>query len=576
MFIVANLSKYAPVIAGVVVVCAIILYVYYRGHRKRRLQKQFDELEISYNEMMSIPVLFKLNKSVSITKINPDVIDAVDGCKREYEDVSAIQSDIATILADVEDAIAFGKLKDAALYLDDAITLIDDGLEKTRALDANLESLLEQETRQRHEINELKDSFRKIKQTLAQNQHVYQESYECLEKEVTSVEQLFSTFEEWMYATDFEKAQSITNQIVDALGMLDTAVTSVPTYYQTAQVTLPSLLDGVGVVYQDVVSHKVYIDHLEVPKNLSMISDVIKEDLKAIHQIKLDGLEESLQSSTKRLEQLKHEMDKELKATLELEKQFQSTVVQFEKYQEAYQEIVEEKDTINDRYHLTDFMSDLDRYSKEVETLKQGQTRLEEMRHVEKLPATTVLISFNEWSQDLSHSMQDFIGLRDTVNQARGDELRAKQQLLKLHLIINDVQVRIKKRALPKISEQYDEDIKKAIVLTNGLKQALDVSQLNIDLLNARVDEAIDYIYKLHNNVNNLVGVVDMCENAFVYANKYRAYHEDIDHELTRAELSFNAGEYTKSLKTILAAIERYKPGVEYEEMIRDNAKSAR
>ena len=44
-------------------------------------------------------------------------------------------------------------------------------------------------------------------------------------------------------------------------------------------------------------------------------------------------------------------------------------------------------------------------------------------------------------------------------------------------------------------------------------------------------DEAIDYIYKLHNNVNNLVGVVDMCENAFVYANKYRAYHEDIDHE---------------------------------------------
>lgn len=576
MFIVANLSKYAPVIAGVVVVCAIILYVYYRGHRKRRLQKQFDELEISYNEMMSIPVLFKLNKSVSITKINPDVIDAVDGCKREYEDVSAIQSDIATILADVEDAIAFGKLKDAALYLDDAITLIDDGLEKTRALDANLESLLEQETRQRHEINELKDSFRKIKQTLAQNQHVYQESYECLEKEVTSVEQLFSTFEEWMYATDFEKAQSITNQIVDALGMLDTAVTSVPTYYQTAQVTLPSLLDGVGVVYQDVVSHKVYIDHLEVPKNLSMISDVIKEDLKAIHQIKLDGLEESLQSSTKRLEQLKHEMDKELKATLELEKQFQSTVVQFEKYQEAYQEIVEEKDTINDRYHLTDFMFDLDRYSKEVETLKQGQTRLEEMRHVEKLPATTVLISFNEWSQDLSHSMQDFIGLRDTVNQARGDELRAKQQLLKLHLIINDVQVRIKKRALPKISEQYDEDIKKAIVLTNGLKQALDASQLNIDLLNARVDEAIDYIYKLHNNVNNLVGVVDMCENAFVYANKYRAYHEDIDHELTRAELSFNAGEYTKSLKTILAAIERYKPGVEYEEMIRDNAKSAR
>ena len=98
---------------------------------------------------------------------------------------------------------------------------------------------------------------------------------------------------------------------------------------------------------------------------------------------------------------------------------------------------------------------------------------------------------------------------------------------------------------------------------------------IDVKTLNATVSEAIDYIYKLHNNVNNLVGVVDMCENALVYANKFRAFVPDIDAELTRAELSFNNGQYTQALTTIINSIDRYRPNVAYEEMIMENAKSA-
>ena len=72
------------------------------------------------------------------------------------------------------------------------------------------------------------------------------------------------------------------------------------------------------------------------------------------------------------------------------------------------------------------------------------------------------------------------------------------------------------------------------------------------------------------------MGVVDMCEDSIVYANKYRAYVPDIDSELTKAELAFNNGEYTQSLTMIINAVDRYKPDSRYEEMIKKNAKSAR
>ncbi|WZU02928.1 septation ring formation regulator EzrA [Erysipelothrix sp. D19-032] len=147
---------------------------------------------------------------------------------------------------------------------------------------------------------------------------------------------------------------------------------------------------------------------------------------------------------------------------------------------------------------------------------------------------------------------------------------------MKLYLIINDVQVRMKKRSLPMISESYREDVEKAQLYTRQISDILKHDMIEVETLNKTVDEAIDYTYKLHNNVNNLVGAVDMCENAIVYANKFRAFVPDIDAELTRAELAFNNGEYTQALTTVINAIDKYRPNTTYEEMIRDNAKSAR
>ena len=75
--------------------------------------------------------------------------------------------------------------------------------------------------------------------------------------------------------------------------------------------------------------------------------------------------------------------------------------------------------------------------------------------------------------------------------------------------------------------------------------------------MNATLNDAIDYIYKLYNNVNNLVAMAIMVENTIVFGNKYRSTYPDIDSELTRAELCFRNGEYTQALTVALATIER-------------------
>jgi septation ring formation regulator len=139
---------------------------------------------------------------------------------------------------------------------------------------------------------------------------------------------------------------------------------------------------------------------------------------------------------------------------------------------------------------------------------------------------------------------------------------------------MNEIQVKIRKYKLPNISSTYEGDINRAYSYINTIDRLLDEVPLNIETLNSTVNDAIDVVYRLYNNVNNLVGTVEMIENTIVFANKYRPYSPEMDAQLTRAELLFRNGDYTQAIKVALSAAEKIQP-FSYDELIKENSKSA-
>jgi septation ring formation regulator len=201
--------------------------------------------------------------------------------------------------------------------------------------------------------------------------------------------------------------------------------------------------------------------------------------------------------------------------------------------------------------------------------------KLERMNREKSIPASTLLITFKENQQDMANQAKDIQLIKDQVLRASSDEERAKKQLLKLHLIMNEIEVKIHRHRLPQISENYQGDVVRCHQYIESIEELLSVNPLDIKSLNLTVSEGIDYIYKLYNNVNNIVGMVDMVEHAIVFGNKYRSSFVTIDSELTRAELSFRNGEYTQALTIALSAIEKIHPN-QFEDLIKENARSAK
>ena len=139
-------------------------------------------------------------------------------------------------------------------------------------------------------------------------------------------------------------------------------------------------------------------------------------------------------------------------------------------------------------------------------------------------------------------------------------EKRALDELDNINIVLLEIKSEIRNKHLPMISESYqdyiDDSYQKADAILNFIRQR----PIDLKSLSMQVDAARDVIYKLYDNVHNLIVTAEMVEDAIIFGNRYRSSFLEVNTELTKAELLYRNGEYTKALSTAVDIIEKIKP----------------
>lgn len=568
------LSRKETLISLAVLLGIAVLLLIMRRFRVNRMKRKLKDLEIKYNNVRSVPLPFKLNKAVALARVNKEVNDQVTNSKSAFDQVQNNLKQIAQLLAETEDLILMGKIKPAQLNLADLGSMIERGESQVSALESALDLVLEEEAQQRTQITELKENFRALKQAILTRGSQLQLAEEVLNQKLTDIEKGFTAFEEWMYASEFGKAKEKMEEIALSLDENKQLVEQLPELIMLAKGVIPKQMEEVSQLYNRLKQKGVYVQHLEVVKNLEMVSETSKEDLTNLRRAAIANVSEHLHENQKRLEQLMAQMDREDKAFDEVDSASKMLTKSTQECSEMQETLKQSHQKASVRFGWDDLKGLLVSSAEKLTIFNETQARLHKMISERSIPATTLLISVKESQQDVSNLAVDLQNALNRLNAARGDEERAKKQLLKLHLIMNEIQVKIRKHNLPSISDGYEGDMRKSYQYINSIGTLLNDTPLDVNLLNATLTDAIDHIYKLYNNVNNIVGTVDMVENAIVFANKYRSSNPEMDNQLTRAELCFHNGDYTQAIKIAIAAIEKVHP-VSYEKLIKENSQSA-
>ena len=555
---------------GSALVVVIVLTIVLRGLKKRGLKSNLVDLERQYNEIKGIPLAFKFNKAVALSRVNEAMMAKVNECQPQFDSVQESLKECGVLLAEADDLLYVHKNKAASRKMNALQKNLELCSNAANAVNQVLDEILEQESEQRGQINVLKEKFRAIKKLFADNRNAYHQSDEYIEKRFDAIEKKFSLFEEWMFASEFDEAHEQQNEIAKEIAELSDQLHVLPNLYEQARGVLPKAIDEIGLRYAQIKNKGVFLDHLEVQKNLDIISDQLKENIAKLRNGIVLDVKGNLNALGERLLSLQDLIVREDDAYTEIQEGMESTFQLIRSNNEAFEEIVLLYRRVNERFGFEDWSTRLENAQTQLEQMNVLRRKVEKRAMENVIASSTQLLEYRELVKGAQLFAKDINTMKKQLTTACSDEERAKKQLIKLQLILNEVRLKTACHRLPSISAQFNSDLEEGDSLIQRVKTVLENSPLDVQELNADLQEAIDFVYKLYNNANNLVGIAIMVENAIVFGNRYRSSFSEIDSELTRAELSFQNGEYTKALKIAIQCIEKMHPGI-YEKLIKSN-----
>ncbi len=555
----SNNVKFA-IIGGLLLVAVIIVLIIVSNTKKTNVKKSIDELNVRFNSVKTVPLAFKLSKAQAMAKRNDDTSIEVKEYYQKYEDAQRNIDYINSRLEDLDDLFASRKYGECNQTIEE----INDNLElsekEVKDIDKFLEKFSQKENEQREQSAKLKEEFRELKLYINKNSNTLSIAFDGIEKKIQNVENLFSTSEEFMYVGDYLSSQDCLEKIQDNIIDIKASAKKIPELINDTKGVIPTLIEEVNRQYALLRQRGVYTKHLEVEKKLNEVQNVVSEDIKILTTGDIGNVKQDNADSKDKLNTLLNKLNNESDAYQKVRTVSDNIALKLNETKGLlnYVKVAYNKDS--KRFGIEDLSTYL---SEKEENVNKFQADFIELNQdiASNDSASTLLLEKGE--DILSKVNADATSLMEhkvTFDKNATDEQRAKGQLMKLQVVLNEVEVKVLEYHLPTIADSYIDDLKIGREKIAEIKEQLAKVPIDIEQLNKSLDNAIDFIYKFYNNVNNIVGMAIMVENAIVFGNKYRSTYPEVERDLSKAEFSYLNGEYTKALTMAISCMEKLFP----------------
>ncbi|MCI7801735.1 MAG: septation ring formation regulator EzrA [Erysipelotrichaceae bacterium] len=545
----------------------ILVLILSRTLKRKKIERRLKDLEIVMNEIRNNTLTFKYNKATAFARSNSDILEKVRAIAPRYENcIESIQR-CESLFTLADDKVDAHKLKKARLAMDDLDEIIDETKEKIRIITQSLDLILIPEKEVREQSNAVKEQFGNLKKVYQANRTSFYDAGLYFDALLQEIENGFSGFEEWMFASEFNKAKEELDKLSKSIEETSSRIAAYPGYYEKAKVILPSALNEVSGNIETTENSDVEIDFDRLKANVSKADEQIKEVVSYLDKGNDKEAKNILDTLSEFILSIQDDLDKETKAYNEIHGDLQANLGLLDEVIVELKEIESLYSNIKDRFGLEDWSKRFVIAEQQVISLKKKREQVQKILSDSDTLSSQAIHDYRIYADEVNTFSQQIKAMKQMLVGASSDESRAQKQLIKLQLILNEVRLNASTRFLPSISDQFNEDIEEGERLITRVSDVLSHSPLDVQTLNADLQEAIDFIYKLYNNANNLIGIAIMVENAIVFGNRFRSSYPEMDSELTRAELCFQNGEYTKALKVAIQAIESLHPGI-YEKLV--------
>jgi len=563
------------IIAVVVIVCLLVVFLIYRGMRLKKYRKQIVEIENQMNAIKSLPLQYRLGRVHSISKNMPDVLELYEEYSLVYESISDYQkNELAVLVNEVDEQLFYGKMRKVSKKIHELQEMIDKYEKDSKELLTKIEKITEIENVQRIEIIRVKEKYRKTIDHFETIRFKVEEYIPDLLNVFNQIDDAFVQLEDMMNNQRFEEAREFTKSIEKRVDWIESYLDDLPSYVAVVRQYIPKKIQHVDELLNVMTSDYYSLDQLQVEERYQDIQDKMETASSQIKKIELDGVAEELQMLVDLIDSLIQDLEKEKNSYEDFKEKWDDCYGYITRIYDSYKELMIDFNSIKNLYRIDEMDIVIDEKYQEFDAILRESYDLEEEMNKGHFAYTFMIEKVQELKEKAfvhQDYLNDFMSLRDHLFM---QEQRAIDELENINIVLLEIKSEIKNKHLPMINESYKDYIQDSYDKAAQIQAYRQNRPVELSELSKKVDGARDVIYKLYDNVHNLIVTAEMVEEAIVFGNRYRSTFLEVNTELTKAEVLFRNGEYTKALSTAVDIIEKIQPG-SYEELIKKSSQKS-
>jgi septation ring formation regulator EzrA len=565
-----TLSIIAVVVLGIVV--GILIY---RSMRLKVLRNRIVELENKMNAIKSLPIQYRLGRVKSIAKNMKDIEPLYEEYSALYNKLSDFQkNEVDVLLNEVDEQLFYGKLRHITGKMNKLESMIYDYDHQSQQLLKDIEKVTEIENIQRIEIIRVKEKYRVVVDEYQINKFKVDDYIPHISDIFKNIDSDFVKLEDMMNTQKFEEAKNFTVAIEKKIDWIEVNFKDLPDYVTVVRHYIPKKIEQIQGLIDSMPENQYAIQKLAISDRFEGIQLDYQKATKKIKSLQLDNISSSLETLSTNIDGLVEDIENEKESFDLFKEKWNECYKNVELINEQYNQAKTDYNHMEDMYKLDSYHITIGQTYEEFNQLLKHSYDLEELMKTGQFAYSLMIKDVIQLNEDvLSHEkyLKEFFTIRDQIYL---QEQRASDELENINIVLLEIKSEIKNRHLPMISESYKDYINDSYEKAAQIQEYRDNRPLELSELSKMVDSARDVIYKLYDNVHNLVVTAQMVEEAIVFGNRYRSSFLEVNTELTKTEVLFRNGEYTKALTTAVDIIEKIKPG-SYEQLIRKNSKRA-
>lgn len=563
------------IITAAVIVAVIVVYIIYRSIRLKFFRKKIVEEENRMNAIKSLPLQYRLGRVKSIAKNMPDVEPLYQQYSEEFEKLSDFQkNELGVLLNEIDEQLFYGKLRKVSKKMNELEEMLQTYEDKSQDLLKTIEKITEIENIQRIEIIRVKEKYRKEVDYYESIRFKVDDFIPHIDGLFKDIDKDFVSLEDMMNNQRFEEAQEFTKAIEKKIDWIHTNFKDLPSFVTVVRQYIPKKINQIQGLIDSMPENQYAMHQLAITDRFEAVHLDLEKEIKNVKSLQLDNMSNALEEISKNIDGLIEDITTEKKSLDLFKEKWDECYKNVEQIYSQYKQALIDLNNMRTLYVLDDVDITIDEKFEDFDVLLKQSYDLEQQMSTGKF-AYSLMIKDVETlnSQVIVHQtyLNDFFTVRDHLYL---QEQRAIDELENINIVLLEIKSEIKNKHLPMINESYKDYIQDSYDKAAEIQAFRQNRPVELTELSQKVDKARDVIYKLYDNVHNLVVTAQMVEEAIVFGNRYRSTFLEVNTELTKAEVLFRNGEYTKALTTAVDIIEKIKPG-SYEELILKTSKKS-